>query len=106
MKRWMIVLVAVIALAAPTAAVAGGHSRVELKAKVKQLRAKNRCLSERLGWFAGEAAAYRHAWFTAAGAISDVIVRDDPVETLSGALVDASDRLNVELNRIGFKPDC
>jgi hypothetical protein len=100
----MIVLVAVFALAIPAAA--PGQSRVELKAKVNELRAKNRCLSERLGWNAGEAAAYRHAWFTAAGAISDFIVRDEPILVLSEGLIEASGRLNVELNRIGSKPDC
>ena len=105
MKRWMIVLVAVAALAGPSVAQAA-QSRSALKAEVKQLRADNRCLESKFLWYAGGYHAYYRAWDTAAAAISDVIYRGKPNSVLFDGMAAAAKRLNTDLNGIGIAPRC
>lgn len=103
-RRIAIVLLAATCLLTSAAPASAG--RGALKQEVRHLRTENACLKSRLGWEAGRSSAYRRAWFDAAGGISDYLVRDEPVDVLSSALIDASENLNASLRRIGKAPTC
>ena len=71
-----------------------GRSANPLRPEVRELRATNACLRKQVGWQAGQADAYRSAWYRLDG--SD----------LPESYVTASGILNVKLNHYGFQPRC
>lgn len=105
MKKLIAAVLVVVALCA-LSATADAATKRELRADKQELKQDNRCLTSRIAWFAGESAAYQLAWHELAGGTSDFLRGDKPVAAVSTALINASDRLNTDLNRIGKQPHC
>lgn len=104
MKAARVAVATLLLLLLAFVAPAAGATKAELRQENAALRDRVRCMDQRFGHYAGLEAIYWRATYNYSAAISDVLIRDEPVGSLGPVLTETSAYVNAGLNRLGMDP--